>query len=683
MATAEERLRIIVEAQDKASQALRGVERQTDSLMQGMRLLQSVMTFSLAGIGIRELGRFTVEMARLGAQTERIENAFAGLSEQRLGTEAMDSITKLREASRGAISDYDLMLAANKAMMLGVTADVDTMARLVEVAIERGRAMGVGAQQAFGDIVTGIGRISPKILDNIGILTESNTTYAEYAEQLGKTADALSDVEKRQALVNKVLKEGGAPAPPDAMEGFEALDAQLDNWKRRWSELFTDVFGQGAQDIAAWLLRMHAGQSVLGQYTDMLQQLKASMPGDEYRELRVETYALNRAYEAGQLSLKEFEDALKRLYGPMMDNEVVTRAMVSRYVALEGAARGAASGVRELTAAELARAISAGRQAGYGIVGGRYPGQEGALRSQTASDALDLRLAEAEALGRVTDAQFAYQLSTRDTAGQVELLRQKLAGVEEGSVEYYEILTRIQNLQNSMAKGGAKLYDQRAAELRSLAESLLRPTDVSYMDMAQTRLGTYTDKWDEYARRVRAAGNDVKSQWRNLVPLDILAQGEDAIKAWAAAEEEAFYAGQRPDQMNWDAFLENARREVEKQISRENMVNEAMQRLAEAGIGGLSRADVAKQFGVVDTTAVGSDTAAQVVQGMTTVDAGKQFTDAFNAQFRAQETRWIEFGSLSVTWFSAGVQNGVASGAADTLVDALVPRIQEKLGGRP
>ena len=683
MATAEERLKIIVEAQDKASATMRGIERQTDSLVDGMRLLQNIMTFSVAGIGIRELGRFSMEMARLGAETERIGNAFAGLSEQRLGTAALDSLTQLREAARGAISDYDLMLAANKAMMLGVTDDVETMARLVEVAIERGRAMGVGAQQAFGDIITGIGRMSPLILDNLGIVTGGARAFDEYAASLGKTAAQLTDVERKQMLVNKVLAEAGAAAPPDVLEGFEALDAQIDNWKRRWSELFTDVFGQGAQDIAAWLLRMHAGQSVLGQYTDMLQQLKASMPGDEYRDLRDETYALNRAYEAGQLSLKEFEDALKRLYGPMMDNEAVTRAMVSRYVALEGAARGAAGGVRELTAAELARAISAGKQAGYGIVGGRYPGQEGALRSQEASDLLDLRLAEAEALGKVTDAQFAYQLSTRDTSGQIELLTQRLAEVEEGSVEYYQILTRIQGLQNSMAKSGAKLYDQRAAELRSLAESLLRPTDVSYLDMAQTKLGAYTDKWDEYARRVRAAGQDAGSQWRNLVPVEILQQGEDAIRAWAAAEEQAFYSGQRPEEVNWESFIANARAEVERQLAKENLVNEAMQRLADAGIGGVSRADVARQFGVVDTSAVASDTASQVVQGIKAVDTGKEFTDAFAEQFRAQETRWVEFGSLSVTWFGVGIKNGVAAGAGDVLIDAILPRIQEKLQGRP
>jgi len=720
VATAEERLKIIVEAQDKASQALRGVERQTDSLMQGMRLLQNVMTFSLAGIGIRELGRFTVEMARLGAETERLGNAFAGLSEQRLGTGALDSLNALREASRGAISDYDLMLAANKAMMLGVTDDVETMARLVEVAIERGRAMGVGAQQAFNDIVTGIGRMSPLILDNLGIVVGGEAAFARYAETLGKTADELTDVEKKQMLVNKVLAEAGEGAVPDAMAGFEALDAQIENQKRSWAALFTDAFAPGAAAAADWLNVLNQGMNVLKPYTQALQDLKAHMPAGEYQELRDRVYQVNRAYESGQLSLEEFDDALANLVPGVRDSftDLMNMATAEEQVALK--AYLAADGVRDLIAAQsgltgaLLTSISSQTEMLSAIsnTGAQGAGRDyffGQLPDQAKVVFLKNELKEMiplskewydqqakigdleEGIGkqrqqdaeRVADAQFGLQLAQGDEAERLDLLRQKLAGLTEGSVEYYQIATQIANLEKSQAKSGAKLYDKSIAEMRSLAESLLQPTGVTALDMAQTKLGTYTDKWDEYARRVRAAGNDVKSEWRNLVPVEILQQGEDAIKAWTAAEEEAFYSGQRPQEVNWDSFIENARREVERQLARENLVNEAMARLAEAGIGSVSRAQVAAQFGVVDTSATGADTTQQIVSGMKSVDAGKEFTESFDTQFRAQEERWIEFGSLSVTWFGVGIKNGVAAGAGDALVDALTPRIAEKLQGRP
>jgi len=720
VATAEERLKIIVEAQDKASATMRGIERQTDSLVDGMRLLQNIMTFSVAGIGIRELGRFSMEMARLGAETERIGNAFAGLSEQRLGTAALDSLTQLREAARGAISDYDLMLAANKAMMLGVTDDVETMARLVEVAIERGRAMGVGAQQAFGDIITGIGRMSPLILDNLGIVTGGARAFDEYAASLGKTAAQLTDVERKQMLVNKVLAEAGAGAVPDAMAGFEALDAQIENQKRSWAGLFTDMFAPGAAAVADWLNTLNQGVGVMEPYTQALQDLKAHMPAGEYQELRDRVYQVNRAYESGQLSLEEFDDALANLIPGVRDSftDLMNQATALEMVSLK--AYMAANGVRDLVAA------SAGLTGKFlaGVIEGAEAltaitskGAQGAARDwffgplpdeakvvflknemkemiplseewydqQAEIGSLEAGIAKRreQDAERLADAQFGLQMAQGDEAERLDLLRQKLAGLTEGSVEYYQVATQIASLEKSMAKSGAKLYDKSAAELRSLAESLLRPTDVSYLDMAQTKLGAYTDKWDEYARRVRAAGQDAGSQWRNLVPVEILQQGEDAIRAWAAAEEQAFYSGQRPEEVNWESFIANARAEVERQLAKENLVNEAMQRLADAGIGGVSRADVARQFGVVDTSAVASDTASQVVQGIKAVDTGKEFTDAFAEQFRAQETRWVEFGSLSVTWFGVGIKNGVAAGAGDVLIDAILPRIQEKLQGRP
>jgi hypothetical protein len=66
--------------------------------------------------------------------------------------------------------------------------------------------MGISATQAFNDIVTGLGRMSPLILDNLGITVDLEATMKRYAETLGKTSDALTDTERKQALVNAVIE---------------------------------------------------------------------------------------------------------------------------------------------------------------------------------------------------------------------------------------------------------------------------------------------------------------------------------------------------------------------------------------------------------------------------------------------------------------------------------------------
>lgn len=48
---------------------------------------------------------------------------------------------------------------------------------------------------------------------------------------------------------------------------------------------------------------------------------------------------------------------------------------------------------------------------------------------------------------RVEDAKFQFEFSTADTAGQVELLKKKLAGLEGGTVEYYQTLTQLADAQ--------------------------------------------------------------------------------------------------------------------------------------------------------------------------------------------------------------------------------------------
>ena len=175
------------------------------------------------------------ELAELGRQSDRVGASFTQL----WGSEAPDAMAKLRDASRGTISDMDLMLAANKASMLGVGSGVGDLTKLMQVAQERGRAMGLTTAQAFSDIVTGIGRMSPMILDNLGIVTDAEATYKAYASSIGKSAEALTDVEKKQALVNRVTAEAGDVAL-DSAGKHEQLAAAKANLRAEIGGLIDD-----------------------------------------------------------------------------------------------------------------------------------------------------------------------------------------------------------------------------------------------------------------------------------------------------------------------------------------------------------------------------------------------------------------------------------------------------------
>nr|DAE87602.1 MAG TPA: hypothetical protein [Caudoviricetes sp.] len=114
----------------------------------------------------------------------------------------------MRKASLGTVSDFNLMTAANKAYSLGVISNTDQMTTLMEIARVKGQAMGRTMNEALDDIVTGLGRGSAMILDNLGIVVNQTEAQKAYAESIGKTIEQLSDREKKQALINAVVAQG-------------------------------------------------------------------------------------------------------------------------------------------------------------------------------------------------------------------------------------------------------------------------------------------------------------------------------------------------------------------------------------------------------------------------------------------------------------------------------------------
>ncbi len=123
-----------------------------------------------------------------------------------LGSDSSKMLSDLTTATKGAVAQRDLILAANRAIALGI--DESAIPRLAEIAEAASRVMGTDMSEAFDDITTGVGRQSRMILDNLGIIVNETEAYEAYAASLGKTASALSETERRTAFLNAVLVNG-------------------------------------------------------------------------------------------------------------------------------------------------------------------------------------------------------------------------------------------------------------------------------------------------------------------------------------------------------------------------------------------------------------------------------------------------------------------------------------------
>jgi hypothetical protein len=620
----------------------------------------------LALVG-RQVAHTTAELAHMGAQSDRLARGF----ERQWGEDAPAAFERMRRASQGAISDMDLYLSGTRAKMLQVTDDVDTLGRLLEVAEMRGRDMGVSTKDAFDYIVTGIGRISPMILDNLGILTGG--AMEEYAASIGKAAGELTDIEKRQALVNRVLADT-TPLAYDAAVKWERYHAAQVN------------------------LRAAVGQSVdaMLEQSGALEQVAQGMDAVTAR--------INESRDAAALIAQMSGDLLARMHElnsmPMPDEPWWMRMLrigsAERQIA-SSFALPFESAIREIEGLNAAYRSGAITKEVYIakliMVNEKYTDLLGIMPEVTATtehvSMATLHLAEAQAIAASEADNHADALDGVKSAmdklawSPIDQLRTERA--IRGLFADRELKNPLPETQRGRAgvDTAAREMERQMQAIRSMAEGLLSPTYVTDIDMARTRLGMYTDQWDEYIRRVRSAATDAESAWKHLIPTDVLTAGSDAIKVWAHETEQAFYSGQMMDAINWGGFIEAASQKVAQDAAREQMVAEAMRRLAEAGIGGLGRADVAQMMGLPqDWAESGADRAGAIIEGMATVDGGKALTEQFQEQFMRQESEYVIIGEQMVTWIGEGAERGVP-GITRALVRAILPELAELLNGRP
>ena len=152
------------------------------------------------GLGIRQ----TLKFAESASKLESVSTAFNTLTGSTNAT--FSSLNKLQQATNDTVSEIDLLTQANNALILGVTDNTDEMAEMFDIAQRLGRALGRDTASSVESLITGIGRQSRLMLDNIGIIVKAEEAYEAFAEANGTTADKLTDSQKKQAFFNATME---------------------------------------------------------------------------------------------------------------------------------------------------------------------------------------------------------------------------------------------------------------------------------------------------------------------------------------------------------------------------------------------------------------------------------------------------------------------------------------------
>ena len=138
--------------------------------------------------GMKDLVAEGVNMA---AAADGVTRAFEALDRP-------DLLDNLRKATKGTVNDLELMKAANMAKDFRIP--LEDLGKYLEFARLKAQQTGQSVEYMTNSIVTGLGRKSVLILDNLGL------SAAEINEQMAKTGDFMSAV---ASIVDKQLAEAG------------------------------------------------------------------------------------------------------------------------------------------------------------------------------------------------------------------------------------------------------------------------------------------------------------------------------------------------------------------------------------------------------------------------------------------------------------------------------------------
>ncbi len=183
-------------------------------------------------IGVfREIGQAieaVFAIAAEGAQQMRAQRAFAQLSGG--AEQATENLRVMREATRGAISDQQLMEQASTMLALGVARNSEELGRATRSIVSLGSAMkGLSAERAIQSFVllTSNFESSKARLDDFGLtVADVQWRVDEYAKS-GKDAQEAIRLALLDAVDEKFRQIGGSTE--DAAVIFERFQAQTEN----------------------------------------------------------------------------------------------------------------------------------------------------------------------------------------------------------------------------------------------------------------------------------------------------------------------------------------------------------------------------------------------------------------------------------------------------------------------
>ena len=266
MASTSEEIRLVIKTEvDKAVSDLKNFNSSLNKTQDSTSKLMGTFKTLKAGIYAAVFSAATKQIydfVKSTAQLDTVSKTFNNLSSS-FGADGKKILESMKIASRGTMSEVEMMRTATQAMSLMGQKVIDKLPQMTEVAMAAARTSGQTVAQMMNDLVVASGRQSIMILDNLNISSASARKYMdEYAASLGKTVEQLNATEKSQAFFNAVIKAGQELINRVDLskltlgEKLQIASAQAKNFsdqlKLSLLPLISDIVGKTIESSDAW-----------------------------------------------------------------------------------------------------------------------------------------------------------------------------------------------------------------------------------------------------------------------------------------------------------------------------------------------------------------------------------------------------------------------------------------------
>lgn len=244
MAGEQFKLGAVLEFANKAGKGIQSAQKD----LGGLSTAAKAVGGAIVAAGVVEAGKAAYELGVLGAQSLRTKHAFEMISGS--AYEATDNLDAMKRATRGAMSEQEMMATANQLLQMGLAGNASELESVTEMAVRLGGAMGKEAGPAVAEFSLMLANQSIPRLDTFGI---SAGKVRERIQELQKATPGLS---REIAFMTAVNEEGAialerlGDAAEDELLANERLEASMADLKVMAGEMLAPAMAEVAEVLA-------------------------------------------------------------------------------------------------------------------------------------------------------------------------------------------------------------------------------------------------------------------------------------------------------------------------------------------------------------------------------------------------------------------------------------------------